>query len=90
MRIITISREFGSGGRELGKRMADILGFDYYDREIITTIAASKGMDENYVAGALEGNSWQRVPLTFSNSFEAVNLWQDPRTNLMVEQIKFI
>ena len=36
MRIITISREFGSGGRELGKRLADILGFDYYDSEIIT------------------------------------------------------
>ena len=39
MRIITISREFGSGGRELGKRMADELGFAYYDREIITAIA---------------------------------------------------
>ena len=49
MRIITISREFGSGGRELGKRLADILGFDYYDREIITAIAQAQGMDENYV-----------------------------------------
>lgn len=35
MRIITISREFGSRGRELGKRMADILGCAYYDKEII-------------------------------------------------------
>ena len=43
MRIITISREFGSGGRELGKRMADELGFAYYDREIITAIAQKKG-----------------------------------------------
>ncbi len=32
MRIITINREFGSAGRELGKRMADILGFDYCDK----------------------------------------------------------
>ena len=39
MKIITISREFGSGGRELGKRMADVLGWDYYDREIISAIA---------------------------------------------------
>lgn len=31
MKILTISREFGSGGRELGKRLADVLGFDYYD-----------------------------------------------------------
>ena len=35
MRIIKVSREFGSGGRELGKRLADIMAFGYYDREII-------------------------------------------------------
>ena len=29
-RVITISREFGSGGRELGKRLADALGYAYY------------------------------------------------------------
>ena len=29
MKIITVSRQFGSGGRELGKRLADMLGFDY-------------------------------------------------------------
>ena len=39
MKIITISREFGSGGRELGKRLADALGFNYYDTEIIREIA---------------------------------------------------
>ena len=31
MRIITVSRQFGSGGREMGRRLADRLGFDYYD-----------------------------------------------------------
>ncbi len=54
MKIITISREFGSGGRELGKRMADILGFDYYDREIITEIAKRQQMDEHYVESVLD------------------------------------
>lgn len=39
MKIVTVSREFGSGGREVGKRLADLLGFAYYDREIITAIA---------------------------------------------------
>ena len=38
-KIITIGREFGSGGRELGRRLAEELGFEYYDREIITEIA---------------------------------------------------
>ena len=73
MRIITISREFGSGGRELGKRMADVLGFAYYDREIITAIAKKNNMDENYVAYALENNAWEQVPLTFRNTFAGEN-----------------
>lgn len=54
MQIVTISREFGSGGRELGKRLADFFGCDYYDKEIITFIASNKGMDENYVERAIE------------------------------------
>ena len=39
MQIITISRQFGSGGRELGKRLADYLEWDYYDTEILETLA---------------------------------------------------
>ena len=57
MKIITISREFGSGGRELGKRLADILGFDYYDREIITAIADKKGLNPDYVERILENHA---------------------------------
>ncbi len=33
--IITIGREFGSGGRELGRSLAEELGYEYYDNEII-------------------------------------------------------
>ena len=50
MRIITISREFGSGGRELGKRLADLLACDYYDSEIVHAVAQKSGMDAGYVA----------------------------------------
>ena len=32
--IITISREFGSGGREIGKKLADDLGIPFYDKEL--------------------------------------------------------
>lgn len=38
-RIITIGREFGSGGREFGRRLAEELHIEYYDREIITEVA---------------------------------------------------
>ena len=86
MRIITISREFGSGGRELGKRLADILGFDYYDREIITAIAQAQGLDENYVEHALENHEWQHIPLTFHHSFTSVSIMQTIHTDLLREQ----
>lgn len=84
MNIITISREFGSGGRELGKRIADLLGYEYYDREIITAIAAQNKMDEDYVEKALENR--QAIPLTFRHSFASVNMMQQTQTNLLVAQ----
>lgn len=54
MKIITVSREFGSGGREIAKRLSDVLGIAYYDSEIITEIAKKADLDENYVAHSLE------------------------------------
>lgn len=86
MKIITISREFGSGGRELGKRLADLLGFDYYDREIITSIAQAQGVDEHYVESALENHAWQQIPLTYGRSFASIPVMQSPQTNLLIEQ----
>lgn len=86
MKIVTISREFGSGGRELGKRLADALGFDYYDREIITAIAQAQGMDEGYVEKALEDHAWQNVPLTYGRSFAGGALLQSAQTSLLAEQ----
>lgn len=35
-RIITVGREFGSGGREIGRKIAQELGIAYYDHEIVT------------------------------------------------------
>ena len=90
MKIITISREFGSGGRELGKRLSDILGFDYYDREIIAAIAEAKGLDENYVEKALESGVSQRVPLTFHNSFSTIGMMQSAHISLLQEQTRVI
>lgn len=86
MRIITISREFGSGGRELGKRLAGLLGIDYYDREIISAIARQNGLDEDYVEMALEKRDWQAMPLTFGRSFAGINGMQQMQTNLLVAQ----
>lgn len=69
MRIITISREFGSGGRELGKRLADALGFAYYDREIVSSIAEKCNLDEGYVENVLRKGLTINVPVTFGHTF---------------------
>lgn len=79
MRIITISRQFGSGGRELGKRLADRLGWDYYDKEIIDTLAAEHGLDPEYVKRALSNHGWHNVQLSYRNSFS--NLLYHPGTS---------
>lgn len=48
-RIITIGREFGSGGRELGRRLSEIMGIAYYDQEVIMEISRRTEMSEQYV-----------------------------------------
>ena len=53
-KIITIGREFGSGGRELGKRLAETLGYAYYDEEIIEAIAKRSELAEDYVRQVVE------------------------------------
>lgn len=93
MKIITISREFGSGGRELGKRLADQLGFDYYDREIIQAVAARSGIDEGYAQTMLETPAWKKIPLHFHSSFAGVAPLQPEQmiqTNLLLEQRRVI
>ena len=47
--VITISREFGSGGREIGERVAKELGIPFYDREIILKSAENSGLSEEYI-----------------------------------------
>lgn len=48
-RIITISREFGSGGRTIGRQVADMLGIPCYDSEIIEKIAEESGLSKEYI-----------------------------------------
>ena len=90
MNIITISREFGSGGRELGRRLAEELGYDYYDGEIIAAIAKNSGLDANYVENALEDFSWQSIPMTVHRTFASPMMMQTPQVGLLMEQKKVI
>lgn len=73
--IITIGREFGSGGRELGRRLSENLGFAYYDKEIITGIAERTNLSEEYVHQIVEHKPLISYPIHIGRSFYPV---QDP------------
>ena len=90
MKIITISREFGSGGRELGKRLADFTGYDYYDSEIISAVAKNSGMDARYVEDALANHGWQNHTITFRGTLSSAAYIQSSKINLLLEQKKVI
>lgn len=49
-KIITISREFGSGGRTVGRLVADQLGYKFYDKEIIERVAEETGFSRAYIS----------------------------------------
>ncbi len=49
MKIITISREFGSGGRTVGRKLAERLGIPFYDKELVDQIALESGFAPKYV-----------------------------------------
>ena len=48
-RIITISREFGSGGRTIGRKVAEKLGIGFYDKELVKQVAVESGLHEDYI-----------------------------------------
>ena len=85
--IITVSREFGSGGRELGKRLADALGYAYYDREIVTVLAEETGMDPNYLDHRLESGMLSSYTIHYAQSFTVV---PDTGTNILALQTRLI
>ncbi len=89
-RIITVSREFGSGGREVGKRLAESLGVAYYDREIITAVAEKSGLAEEYIASISERGVNAYYPITFGHTFAYSASPIDPQMEVMAEQNKIL
>ena len=91
MNIITISREFGSGGREVGKRLADALGYGYYDREILTAMAQSTEMEESYLEQILErGAATPQYPLILGRTLSQVSYVSNLSTTLLAKQTELI
>lgn len=53
-KIVTVSRQFGSGGRTIAKALAEKLGYAYYDSALVEEVAKETGFDPSYIADAGE------------------------------------
>ena len=71
--IITIGREFGSGGREFGRRLAEELGYEYYDKEIVEEISARTDLSVEYIQQIVENKPHNLLPITVARSFTYVD-----------------
>ena len=86
-KIITIGREFGSGGRELGHRLAEELKIAYYDREIVAEIAKRTSLSEEYVHQIVERRPIVAFPIHIGRSFyPTVNAAWDQEQAVYQEQ----
>ncbi len=70
-RIITISREFGSGGRTIGKMTAETLGIPCYDQELIEKLSEDSGFTEDYIRAQDESSAHKGW---FANAFSGRSL----------------
>lgn len=87
MKIITISREFGSGGRELGKRLADALQIPCYDHEIVERVAQKSNLSADYVAHVSERDFRLFYPTTIAHRLAgACPVMQQPVSVMVAEQ----
>ena len=73
--IVTIGREFGSGGHEVGKRLAAALGIKFYDNEFIRLAVQKTGFHEDYV----KSNEEKAPDFAASALFSGIELYQPSR-----------
>lgn len=92
--IITISREFGSGGRTIGKAVAEALSIPYYDKELIKQVAEKTGLSPEYVENTGEHAPGQSplsylphlgLPQSFSGGMSAADFLWCMQRNVILE-----
>ena len=85
--IVTIGREFGSGGHEVGKRLAAALGIKFYDNEFIRLAVQKTGFHEDYV----KSNEEKAPDFAASALFSGIELYQpSPYDKIHSEEYKLI
>ena len=79
-KIITISREFGAGGGEIGRKVAERLGYHYYDKELILRSADTSKVDVESM------RRWdEKVPANFGFAQSLFNFYNKPLNETLFE-----
>lgn len=83
--IVTIGREYGSGGREIGERLAERLGISFYDRKFLELAAQESGINEDFLSEEDEKARNPYVPFLTDNINEKLFNIQ---SRIMIEKAK--
>lgn len=90
-KIITISREFGSGGREIGRRLAKAMKIAYYDQEIVATLIKRTKKAEEYVRYMEKERPLPLLPITTACTFGLItNYAVTENLNFYMQESKII
>ncbi len=92
--VVTISREFGSGGRKIGELLAQSLGISFYDKALIDMAAEKSGLSKEFIESREQQmNSSLLYMLTMNNYYSNAMLSKDilsPQDSLFITQGKLI
>ena len=88
-RVVTIAREFGSGGREIGLKLAEALNVPFYDKNLLKEVAESGGMHEDFIAENEERSPMIAAPL-FGRNMLATYYQPSFSDTIFIEQAKLI
>lgn len=95
--VITINRQYGSGGREIGKRLAEALGVPYYNKELLTLAAEQSGLCKDFIRNSLvdipSNKFWYALalnPQALMTSTDNNYLTADMGKRALTEAVKYV
>lgn len=88
--IVTISREYGSGGHEIGKKIAQLLGISFYDKELIQLTAEKGGFTPEYIHKHEQKLAHSLLFSLYEQNYAYINEQKPPLDALFMVQSKVI
>jgi uncharacterized membrane protein YczE/cytidylate kinase len=88
--VITISREYGSGGYEIGRKLAQELGFKFYDKELVQLTAEQSGFTPQYIQEHEQKLASSLLHSLYEQNYEYINEQKPPLDALFMVQSKII